>query len=114
MSIDLMQSAGQQLDMTITEFAQALATGTVYGLAVRFYEASHFTNSVLAEVSDHQYHKAEWNPDAVKLAEYIRSLEEVNDDFEYIIAYSPNQVEIEEYVSMSFTRQGDTVLVEIH
>ncbi len=113
MTIDLMNSTGQQIHMTITEFAQALATGTVYGLAVRFYEASHFTNSVLADVSDHQYHKAEWNPDAVKLAEYIQSLDEVNDEFEYIIAYSPERL-VEKYVSMSFTRQGDTVLVEIH
>ena len=114
MSIDLMQSVGQQIHMTITEFAEALSKGTVYGLSVRYYEAPHSINLVLANDADHQYHKAEWNPDAVKLAEYIRSLEEVNDDFEYIIDYSPNQVEIEEYVSMSFTRQGDTVLVEIH
>lgn len=113
MTIDLMNSTGQQIHMTITEFAEALSKGTVYGLAVRFYEASHFTNSVLADVSDHQYHKAEWNPDAVKLAEYIRSLEEVNDEFEYIIAYSPERL-VEKYVSMSFTRQGDTALVEIH
>lgn len=113
MTIDLMNSTGQQIHMTITEFAQALSKGTVYGLAVRFYEASHFTNSVLADVSDHQYHKAEWNPDAVKLADYIQSLDEVNDEFEYIIAYSPERL-VEKYVSMSFTRQGDTVLVEIH
>lgn len=113
MSIDLMQSVGQQIHMTIDEFAQALATGTVYGLAVRFYEASHFTNSVLAEVSDHQYHEAVWKPDAVKLAEYIQSLDEVNDEFEYIIAYSPERM-VEKYVPMSFTREGDTVLVEIH
>ena len=113
MTIDLMNSTGQQIHMTITEFAEALSKGTVYGLAVRFYEVSHFTNSVLADVSGHQYHKAEWNPDAVKLAEYIRSLEEVNDEFEYIIVYSPERL-VEKYVSMSFTRQGDTVLVEIH
>lgn len=113
MTIDLMNSTGQQIHMTVTEFAEALSKGTVYGLAVRFYEASHFTNSVLADVSDHQYHKAEWKPDAVKLADYIQSLDEVNDEFEYIIAYSPERL-VEKYVSMSFTRQGDTVLVEIH
>jgi hypothetical protein len=114
MTIRFMDHAGEQVELTITEFAEALSKGTVYGLSVRYYEAPHSINLVLANDADHQYHKAEWNPDAVKLAEYIRSLEEVNDDFEYIIAYSPNQVEIEEYVSMSFTRQGDTVLVEIH
>lgn len=113
MTIDLMNSTGQQIHMTITEFAEALSKGTVYGLSVRYYEAPHSINLVLANDADHQYHKAEWNPDAVKLAEYIQSLDEVNDEFEYIIAYSPERL-VEKYVPMSFTREGDTVLVEIH
>ena len=85
MTIRFMDHAGEQVELTITEFAEALSKGTVYGLSVRYYEAPHSINLVLANDADHQYHKAEWNPDAVKLAEYIRSLEEVNDDFEYII-----------------------------
>ena len=113
MTIRFMDHASEQVELTINEFAEALSKGTVYGLSVRYYEAPHSINLVLANDADHQYHKAEWNPDAVKLAEYIRSLEEVNDDFEYIIAYSPERL-VEKYVSMSFTRQGDTVLVEIH
>ena len=114
MSIDLMNSVGQQIHMTITEFAEALSTGTVYGLVKRYYNASTYTNVVLESLSDYEYHRQVWKADPEQLAGYLQSLEEVNDEFEYIIAYSPNQVEIEEYVSMSFTRQGDTILVEIH
>ena len=114
MSIDLMNSVGQQIHMTITEFAEALSKGTVYGLVKRYYNAPTYTNVVLESLSDYEYHRQVWKADPEQLAGYLQSLEEVNDGFEYIIAYSPNQVEIEEYVSMSFTRQGDTVLVKIH
>lgn len=114
MAIDLMNSVGRQIHMTITEFAEALSRGTVYGLVKRYYNASNYTNVVLESLSDYEYHRQVWKADLEQLAGYLQSLEEVNDEFEYIIAYSPNQVEIEEYVSMSFIRQGDTVLVEIH
>ena len=114
MSIDLMNSVGQQIHMTITEFAEALSKGTVYGLVKRYYNAPTYTNVVLESLSDYEYHRQVWKADPEQLAGYLQSLEEVNDEFEYIISYSPNQIDIEEYVSMSFTRQGDTVLVEIH
>lgn len=114
MKIDLMNSTGQQIQVTINEFAEALSKGTVYGLAKRYYNAPTYTNIVLESLSDYEYHRQVWKADPKQLAGYLQSLEEVNDEFEYTIAYSPNRVEIEEYVSMSFTRQGDTVLVEIH
>ena len=113
MSIDLMNSVGQQIHMTITEFAEALSKGTVYGLVKRYYNAPTYTNVVLESLSDYEYHRQVWKADPEQLAGYLQSLEEVNDEFEYIIAYSPERL-VEKYVSMSFTRQGDTVLVEIH
>ena len=113
MTINFLEEVGKQLELTIVEFAESLSLGCVFGLAERAYEASPEVNAYLAERSSLKYHSPTQYPNATMLADYINTLEDIGDVFEYRISFSTD-VLFTKYVNMTFTKQGRNVLVEIH
>lgn len=113
MKIDLMNSTGQQIHVTINEFAEALSKGDVSGLCYSYYNHDHPLNGKPTANDKANYYHSVSKPSFTKLAKHLRSLPEVNSVFEFYISWTPDW-ESDVIVDLTFTRQGDTVLVEIH
>lgn len=113
MSIDLMQSVGQQIHMTITEFAEALSLGEIWHMSHRAYDHNHDLSDTPTSEEAIDYYDTIAHPNVDALIKHLKSLAEVNEVFEYQVSFSEH-VDSENYVDITFTRQGDTVLVEIH
>lgn len=113
MAIRFTDYAGQQIELSINEFAEALSIGDVSGLCYSYYDHSHHLNGKPTGTAEGDYHQGVCKPKFTKLAKHVRGLPEVTSTFEFYIAWTPDW-ESDEFVDLSFTRQGDKVLVEIH
>lgn len=113
MKIDLINSTSQQIHVTINEFAEALSKGDVSGLCYSYYDHDHPLNGKPTANDKANYYRNVSKPSFTKLAKHLRSLPEVNSVFEFYVSWTPDW-ESDEIVDLTFTRQGDTVLVEIH
>lgn len=113
MTIDLMKVGGQQINLTIAEFAKLLSKGWVFNSCIRYYTGSLDLNYQLAADSDLKYHNAVYRPSVDDLVSFLNSLEEVNETFEYCLSYS-DQIPIDKFVNMTYTKQADTILLEVY
>lgn len=113
MTIRFMDHAGEQIELTVNQFAEALSLGEVWGLCYSYYDHNHPLNGNVTGPFKKNYHQLTYKPKFTKLAKHLRSLPEVNSKFEFYVAWSPNW-ESDDFFDISFTRQGDTILVEIH
>lgn len=113
MAIRFMDHAGEQVELTINEFAEALSKGDVSGLCYSYYNHDHPLNGKPTANDKANYYHNVSKPSFTKLAKHLRSLPEVNSVFEFYVSWTPDW-ESDEIVDLTFTRQGDTILVEIH
>lgn len=113
MTITFTEHAGEQIELTINQFAEALSTGEISGLCYSYYNHDHILNGKPTSNKEKNYYRGVFKPKFTKLAKHLRSLPEVNSTFEFYIAWTPDW-ESDELIDLSFTRQGDKVLVEIH
>lgn len=113
MSINLMQSIGQQIHLTIAEFAELLSKGWVFNSSTRYYNGSMEFNTLLVAESDLMYSTPVYQPDENEVVEFLASLDEVNEEFEYQLSFSDLQ-DRSNRVDITYTRQLDTILLEVH
>ena len=113
MTIRFMDRTGEQVELTINEFAEALCQGQIWGLAYRYYNDDHPLNGNVTAPHPRDYCNPVYRPKWTKLAKHLRSLPEVNNVFEFRISFAEH-IYSDDYVDMTFARQGDNVLVEIH
>lgn len=113
MTIRFMDHAGEQIELTINQFAEALSLGDVHGLCYSYYDHSHSLNGKPTDNKKENYYHGVSKPKFTRLAKHLRSLPEVNSTFEFYVGWTPDW-ESDEFIDLSFTRQGDNILVEIH
>lgn len=113
MTIRFMDRVGEQIEVTIAEFAESLSLGEIWHMSHRSYDHNHDLSDTPTSEEAIDYYDTIANPKVDALIEHLKSLAEVNEVFEYQVSFS-EQVDSENYVDITFTRQGDSILFEVH
>jgi len=111
MVTDLTQLSGQQIELPIIHFADILSHKEIWNLQTRYYDPD----------MDHtakEYHPiyggVAKRPNMIRLYKELQKLKEVNEHFEYMLWISDVNDEDERAYGLTFSKQGQMVLIDIH
>lgn len=111
MVTDLTQLSGQQIELTLTHFADILSRMEIWSLQTRYYDPKmdHATK---------EYHPIYGGvvkqPNMIRLYKELQKLKEVNERFEYMLGIGDVIDVGERAYGLTFSKQGQTVLIDIH
>lgn len=111
MVTDLTQLSGQQIELSLIHFADILSRMEIWNLQKRYYDPR---KDHLEKKYHSVYGGVSIKPKMTRLYKEFQKLEEINEDFEYLlwIAY-PDDLDAHP-CGITFTKAGQNIFVDIH
>lgn len=111
MVINIFDLSGQQVVLPIVHFADILSRLEIWNLQKRYYDPikDHYQKEYIEPFAG-----VVIKPKMTQVYKVLHTLKEVNEDFEYMLWLSSPDDEDERGYGVTFSKQGQTVLIDIH
>lgn len=104
--LSLLDLTGSQIEMTINQFAEFLSRHEIWSFCKRDYHTA-------ATEMFGPYAGVTVRPKMTKMAKYLHTLVDINENFEYALGVGYPRDD-EEWINITFSKSGTDVMVEFH